>query len=56
MSKALDGIVLVVEAERTRTPLVRATQKTIKGHGGTVLGVVLNKRRSHVPKFLYRHP
>ncbi|MEY4576635.1 MAG: hypothetical protein RL701_1338 [Pseudomonadota bacterium] len=56
MSKALDGVVLVVEAERTRTPLVRATQKTIKGHGGNVLGVVLNKRRSHVPKFMNRHP
>lgn len=55
MSKALDGVVLVVEAERTRSLSVRATQKTIQVHGGTVLGVVLNKRRSHLPKFLYRH-
>jgi len=54
MSKALDGVVLVVEAERTRTPVVLQTQKTIKGHGGTVLGVVLNKRRSHIPKFFSR--
>jgi Mrp family chromosome partitioning ATPase len=55
MSKALDGVVLVVEAERTRSLSVRATQKTIQVHGGTVLGVVLNKRRSHMPKFLYRN-
>mgnify|MGYP003444493286 CR=1 FL=1 len=55
MSKALDGVVLVVEAERTRSLSVRATQKTIQVHGGTVLGVVLNKRRFHIPKFLYRH-
>ncbi|HET8939486.1 MAG TPA: hypothetical protein VFN67_38860 [Polyangiales bacterium] len=54
MSKALDGVVLVVEAERTRSLSVRATQKQIQVHGGTVLGVVLNKRRSHLPKFLYR--
>ena len=54
MSKALDGVVLVVEAERTRSLSVRATQKAIQGHGGTVLGVVLNKRRSHWPKFLQR--
>lgn len=54
MSKALDGVVLVVEAERTRSLSVRATQKAIQVHGGTVLGVVLNKRRSHLPKFLYR--
>lgn len=54
MSKALDGVVMVVEAERTRSLSVRATQKTIQVHGGTVLGVVLNKRRSHLPKFLSR--
>jgi len=54
MSKALDGVVLVVEAERTRSLSVRATQKQIQVHGGTVLGVVLNKHRSHLPKFLYR--
>jgi Mrp family chromosome partitioning ATPase len=54
VSKALDGVVLVVEAERTRSLSVRATQKTIRVHGGTVLGVVLNKRRTHLPKFLYR--
>jgi succinoglycan biosynthesis transport protein ExoP len=55
MSKALDGVVMVVEAERTRSQSVRATQKAIQVHGGTVLGVVLNKRRSHLPKFLYRN-
>jgi Mrp family chromosome partitioning ATPase len=54
MSKALDGVVMVVEAERTRSTSVRATQKAIQGHGGTVLGVVLNKRRSHLPKFINR--
>jgi protein-tyrosine kinase len=54
VSKALDGIVLVVEAERTRSLSVRATQKTIKVHGGNVLGVVLNKRRFHIPNFIYR--
>lgn len=54
MAKALDGVVLVVEAERTRAAAVQATQRTIKMHGGTVLGVVLNKRRFHIPNFIYR--
>jgi protein-tyrosine kinase len=54
MSKALDGVVLVVEAERTRTAAVQASQRTIKMHGGNVLGVVLNKRRFHIPNFIYR--
>jgi Mrp family chromosome partitioning ATPase len=53
ISKALDGIVLVVEAERTRSLSVRATRKTIDAHGGNVLGVVLNKRRFHIPSFIY---
>jgi Mrp family chromosome partitioning ATPase len=54
MSKALDGVVLVVEAERTRSAAVQATQRTIRMHGGNVLGVVLNKRRFHIPNFIYR--
>lgn len=54
LSKALDGVVLVVEAERTRSQAVRATQKTIEMYGGNVLGVVLNKRRFHIPNFIYR--
>jgi Mrp family chromosome partitioning ATPase len=54
MAKALDGVVLVVEAERTRAAAVQATQRTIKMHGGNVLGVVLNKRRFHIPNFIYR--
>jgi Mrp family chromosome partitioning ATPase len=54
MAKALDGVVLVVEAERTRSAAVQATQRTLRMHGGNVLGVVLNKRRFHIPNFIYR--
>jgi Mrp family chromosome partitioning ATPase len=54
MAKALDGVVLVVEAERTRSAAVQASQRTIRMHGGNVLGVVLNKRRFHIPNFIYR--
>jgi len=54
-AKAVDGVVLVVEAERTRTHAVRATQKTLNMYGANILGVVLNKRRFHIPNFIYRH-
>lgn len=54
MAKALDGVVLVVEAERTRAAAVQASQRTLRMHGGNVLGVVLNKRRFHIPNFIYR--
>jgi Mrp family chromosome partitioning ATPase len=54
-AKAVDGVLLVVEAERTRAHSVRATQKTLNMYGANVLGVVLNKRRFHIPNFIYRH-
>jgi Mrp family chromosome partitioning ATPase len=54
LAKAVDGVVLVVEAERTRSQSVRATHKTLQMYGGNVLGVVLNKRRFHIPEVVYR--
>ncbi|HEY2735135.1 MAG TPA: hypothetical protein VGI70_14160 [Polyangiales bacterium] len=55
LAKAVDGVILVVEAERTRAHSVRSTHKTLAMYGANVLGVVLNKRRFHIPSFLYRH-
>lgn len=55
LSKGLDGVVLVVEAERTRAHALRAARKSVESCGGTILGVVLNKRRFHIPNFIYRH-
>jgi Mrp family chromosome partitioning ATPase len=52
--KAVDGVILVVEAERTRAQSIRATHKTLQMYGGNVLGVVLNKRRFHIPDAIYR--
>jgi Mrp family chromosome partitioning ATPase len=52
--KAVDGVVLVVEAERTRAQSIRATHKTLQMYGGNVLGVVLNKRKFHIPGVVYR--
>jgi protein-tyrosine kinase len=54
LAKAVDGVLLVVEAERTRAAAVRATEKTLRMYGGNVLGIVLNKRRFHIPDFIYR--
>jgi protein-tyrosine kinase len=54
LAKAVDGVLLVVEAERTRAHAVRATEKTLRMYGGNVLGIVLNKRRFHIPDFIYR--
>jgi capsular exopolysaccharide synthesis family protein len=48
----LDGVVLVVEAERTRTYAVQNMASSLRGAGVNLLGVVMNKRREHVPTWL----
>lgn len=50
----LDGVVLVVEAERVRNQVINRVKKGLVESGARLLGVVLNKRRQHVPEWLYR--
>lgn len=54
LAKKVDGVVLVVEAERTRSPIAAAALHAIEVNSGRILGVVLNKRRLHIPGFIYR--
>ena len=54
LSNQADGVVLVIEAEKTRWPVAMQAKQRIEASGGTVLGVVLNKRRYHIPKTVYR--
>ncbi len=49
-----DGAVLVAEAGATRRESLAEAKKRIELGRGRVLGVVLNKRRYPVPRFLYR--
>ena len=53
-SRMSDGIVLVVEAERTRWPIALRAREALERGGGRVLGIVLNKRRYHIPDAVYR--
>jgi capsular exopolysaccharide synthesis family protein len=54
LSSKVDGVVLVVEAEKTRWPVAENVRDRIKGSGGNILGIVLNKRRFHIPDFIYK--
>jgi hypothetical protein len=44
----------VVEAERTRAPIVEQARRAVEANGGRLLGVVMNKRRYHIPRAIYR--
>jgi protein-tyrosine kinase len=54
ISRHVDGVVLVLEAEKTRLPVANKAKETIEKHGGKLLGVVFNKRQFYIPDFIYR--
>lgn len=55
ISHKVDGVVLVVEAERTRWKVTENIKDKIIKHGGNILGVVLNKQRHYIPEFIYKN-
>jgi Mrp family chromosome partitioning ATPase len=54
LASSADGVVVVAEAGRTRRAEIVNAQRTINVSGGKLLGFVLNKRRYHVPEWLYK--
>ena len=54
LARAVDGVVLVVQAEKTRWEVVQEIQGRLEHGGGRILGVVLNKRQFHIPNWLYK--
>lgn len=54
LARKADGVILVVEAERTRAPVVSEARRMLETNAGRVIGAVMNKRRKHIPDFLYR--
>jgi len=50
----LEGLLLVVEAERVRSPVVIHARDHLFQAGARLMGIVFNKRRNHVPEWLYR--
>jgi len=52
--RKVDGVIFVVEAEKTRWPVAVAAKEKILSHGGNILGMVFNKRRYYIPEFIYK--
>ena len=50
----VDGVVLVVEADRTKRDQIMRAKRTIEMANGKLLALVLNKRRHVVPEWIYR--
>lgn len=50
----LDGVLLVIEAERADGRVALKTKQQLVDANANLLGVVLNKRQQHLPGWLYR--
>ena len=50
----VDGLMLVVEAERVRWEVLQYAGDKLRQAGGKVVGSVLNKRRYYIPRWLYQ--
>jgi capsular exopolysaccharide synthesis family protein len=49
LAPKVDGIILVVEAERTSIDEAQRAKRNIEQAGGRLLGVVLNRRKDYIP-------
>jgi Mrp family chromosome partitioning ATPase len=54
LSAVADGILVVVQAGRTKRPVLNRSVDLLGRGGGHVLGIVLNRRRLEIPEFIYR--
>lgn len=53
LAPLVDGVVLIVEAEKTRWEVAEQAKRTLDESGAQVLGAVLSRRQFHIPERLY---
>ena len=53
-SRLMDGIALLVEAEKTRWEVAAQAKQDLGQMQSNLLGIVLNKKRFHIPEWLYK--
>lgn len=51
---AADHVILVVQAEKLRPPVLKKVRETIEQQGGKIFGVVLKDAKRYIPNFIYR--
>ncbi len=54
LASRVDGVVLVVEAQRVRWQAAEQAKQELLEAGANLLGVILNKRQLPIPRWLYR--
>ncbi|MEO8324614.1 MAG: hypothetical protein ABI618_02115 [Nitrospirota bacterium] len=54
LCSSMDGVILVVEAEKTRSRVVANLKTRVGQSEGRVLGLVFNKQRYYIPAWIYK--
>jgi Mrp family chromosome partitioning ATPase len=54
VSSMTDGVILVVESNLTRAQVVDHGTEKLRSAGAKIVGIILNKREFHIPKWIYR--
>ena len=54
LAAQMDAVVLVIQAGRTKRPVLVRAMDLLRRSGANVVGTVLNRRRLEIPDFIYR--
>jgi len=54
LSSKVDGVIMVVQAEKTRWEVAQTARKRIEDGRGNILGVILNRRKMYIPAWAYK--
>jgi capsular exopolysaccharide synthesis family protein len=54
LARLCDGVGLVVEAERSRWEVAQKTKELLEQSNAKIMGVIVNKRRFYIPRWLYK--
>ncbi len=55
MSRNIDGVILIVEAEKTRWQVAQKLKDKLTAQRANLLGVLLNKRTFPIPDYIYKY-
>ncbi|MBW1679211.1 MAG: CpsD/CapB family tyrosine-protein kinase [Deltaproteobacteria bacterium] len=54
LAAQVDGVIFVVQAEKTRREVTKKAKERLEKVKANIIGVVLNKKRYHIPQAVYR--
>jgi len=52
--ETVNGVILVLAAEKTRSTVAKNVKKQILNREGNLLGIVCTKRKFHIPEFIHK--